>query len=248
MTEPLPSELSARPVEPLDDASQCGTDVLALFHANLDLVEKVAGRIARELGPYVRYDELAAAGQEGLFLAARRFDPSRLVPFRAYANYRVRGSILDAIRQSAPLPRRAYERLASMEAASLVNEAEADFIFNPRAPELTDAEAEEYLDEHLASVVTAATAAAQAAAALQQPGEDGEGGPEELCLRAELLSHIRQALGDLDEVEGQIIQRMYFEGQNLEQTAKSLNIGKPWACRLHARAIARLTKRLRNVA
>jgi RNA polymerase sigma factor for flagellar operon FliA len=225
-------------------------EVLALFNENLDLVNVIAGRMARDLGPVINFEDIVAAGREGLFAAARRYDASREVTFRVYANYRIRGAILDAVRKSARLPRRAYERLVSLEAATLVNEGEAPYIFNRRAEALSDVEAENYLDEHLASVVTAATAAAQQAANLSLPSTDDvdSADPEQALAQAELLSLIREAIAELDEVESKIIDLMYFAGHTLEHVSAKLQISKPWACRLHARAMARLTKRLRRFA
>lgn len=223
-------------------------EVLALFNSHLELVEVIANRIAREVGTSLGHEDLVAAGQEGLFRAAQRYDSAREVPFRVYANYRVRGAILDWIRQNTRLPRRAFERLMCLAAACLVNDGEALFVFNQRSSTLSDAEAESYLDEHLASVVTAAAAAAEAAilTAAFSPSSDPET-PEEAYTEAELLAHIRRSLTELDEIEGRVVQLLYFEGMSLEDAARTLNMSKPWACRLHARAIGRLTKRLRNL-
>ena len=224
-------------------------EVMALFNGHLDLVDIVAVRIARELGVTIAQNDLLSAGREGLFRAAQLYDASREIPFRVYANYRIRGAILDWVRTNARLPRRAYERLLCIAAACLVNDGEALFVFNERGQNLSDAEAEEYLDEHLASVVTAAAAAAEAAilTAALAPDSDPET-PEEAYAEAELLAHVRQSIVDLDEIEGRIVELTYFKGMSLEQVSRELNMSKPWACRLHARAINRLTKRLRNLA
>jgi RNA polymerase sigma factor FliA len=234
-------------LDPTADARQeHGPEVTARFNANLNLVSSIVGGLVRDLGVAFRREELLAAGREGLFAAARRFDANRGVPFQAYATYRIRGAILDMLRSTSRLPRRLRERLASVEAVDLVCEGEALFAFNERTNALSDAEAEDYLDEHLASVVTAATAAAQAAFAAPDPVDSLQESPEEAYSQAELLTIIRSALHDLDDLEGKIVELMYFEGLSLEQVSKSLRMSKPWACRLHARAMDRLTKRLKR--
>lgn len=221
---------------------------LSLFHAHLDLVEIIVSRLSREIGTSLSRDDLMVAGQEGLFRAAQRYNPEREVPFRVYANYRVRGAVLDWIRQNARLPRRAYERLLATTAACLVGDAEALAVFNARSSRLSDAEAESCLDEHLASVVTAAAAAAEAAALpTANPVHEELETPEEAYVDAELLAHIRREITQLNEIEARIVQLMYFKGMNLEGVSKALSVSKPWVCRLHARAIKRLTKRLRYV-
>lgn len=224
-------------------------EVLELFNANLEMVSAIAGGIAREIGTGLSLEDIVAAGQEGLFRAARRYDASRDVPFQVYANYRIRGAILDWVRQNTRLSRRAHERLMCLTAAYLVNDGEAPFVFNQQSSELSVAEAESHLDEHLASMVTAAAAAAEAAiltAALAPPCEQET--PEEAFTEAELLSHIRRSVAELNEVEASIVRLLYFEGKTLEEVANALNLSKPWTCRLHARAINRLTKRLRSLA
>ena len=80
------------------------TEARERFHACLELVDIVARQIAKRLTFFVELDELLSSGREGLLDAARRYDPSRGVPFRAYANFRVQGAIYDGLRRTAGLP------------------------------------------------------------------------------------------------------------------------------------------------
>src|SRR5262245_1068583 len=81
------------------------------------LVEAVAPRvpcIARGLRPIVGgglLDECEGAGYLALARAALRFDPGHGVPFAAYAFYRVRGAMIDAVRRAFPGQRRARRAL-----------------------------------------------------------------------------------------------------------------------------------------
>lgn len=228
---------------------QFSAEMLALFNAHLDLVNKLAKVFSRHVDQHIPLQELVAAGREGLFQAARRFDVARGVPFHAYANYRIRGAILDGIRNSNRMPRRVHERLRALESATLVGEGEADFVFHERVSSVPEAEAEGMLDEHLASIATAATVAlrhAYANASVAEPVTLDN--PEDAYAQAELLAIIQTAVGDLDEIESKIIDLMYFEGLTLAQASQALGVSKPWACRLHARAMDRLTRRLRHSA
>src|SRR5262249_3784012 len=67
---------------------------------------------------HVEYDELVALGNAGLAQAARRFDPSRGVPFPAFAWYRVQGAVIDGMRQMTQLPKRVWAGLVALRAAS----------------------------------------------------------------------------------------------------------------------------------
>src|SRR6185369_5097148 len=104
-------------------------EVLERFQAQLELVDIVARQIARTMGSVVELDDLRSFGREGLLDAARKFDSARGVPFRAYANFRVRGAIIDGIRSSAHLSRRTYERLNGLSAALKTSEGAAEDTF-----------------------------------------------------------------------------------------------------------------------
>jgi RNA polymerase sigma factor for flagellar operon FliA len=214
------------------------------------LVDVIARQLARELGRSVELDDLRSLGQQGLLEAARRFDEARGVSFRRFANYRVRGSMLDGIRKSAPLPRRAHARIRALEAALLVAEAAAEDAAPGSLPALPDAKAsDQKLAEHLADMATAMAMGLLATPAVGDEGEpsalDTSMSPEEAVAQAELRELVVSALEDLPEDERTLVRRHYLEGARFDQVAASLGLSKSWGSRLHTRAIARLTKRLR---
>jgi RNA polymerase sigma factor for flagellar operon FliA len=227
-------------------------EILERFNSTLDLVDVVARQVARAIGSAVEVGELVSFGQEGLLNAARRYDPKRGVPFRAYANYRVRGAVVDGVRSMARLPRRAHRRLAGLEAAMRVSEGAAEDAFAPQPPGADPRRAEQALIEHLAGM---ATAMAIGLVATPVRGDEGESvglapdeGPEQALARAELLQVVRDAIEELPHEEAELIRRHYLEGERFDAVARELGLSKSWASRLHTRAIARLCKRLRGVA
>jgi RNA polymerase sigma factor for flagellar operon FliA len=220
-------------------------EVLERFHAELPLVEIIAAQISRSVGSSIEYDDLVGAGREGLLDAARRFEPARGVPFRAYANIRVRGTMLDGVRHLSLLPRRAYERISALKAAASVSEGEAEGTFGV-APAATPSAADEALAEHLSAIALAA--AVGIAAETEGEASDSEHSPEEALGRAELIHAVRSAIAELSSDEGEIVRRHYLEGERLEGIGSDLGMSRSWASRLHTRAVARLAKRLRHVA
>jgi RNA polymerase sigma factor for flagellar operon FliA len=221
---------------------------LGRFHGELDLVDIVARQVFRTVGKHVELDDLLSAGREGLLDAARRFDSARGVPFRAYANFRVRGAIIDAVRRMSTLPRRVYEQLAAFEAANAQSEGQSQLPSS--AGELSPAEAEAELSEQIALLATACAlgiATSGAAPSDRASATPAEESPEEQYERAELLSLVRQAIRELDVPrEAEILQLHYFEGLTLDAIAQSLGMDKSWVSRLHARAMDRLAKRMRR--
>jgi RNA polymerase sigma factor for flagellar operon FliA len=224
-------------------------EVLERFQAQLELVDIVARQVARTLGPVVELDDLRSFGREGLLDAARKFDSTRGVPFRAYANFRVRGAIIDGVRSLAQLPRRAYERLNGLSAALKVSEGVADDTFTSPA-NTTRAQADQALGEHLAAMATAITMGLIAPTGVGDEGEHVQvstaDSPEDAVSRAQLLSLVQDAISALPEEEAVLVRRHYLEGERFDHVALSLGLSKSWASRLHTRAMQRLAKRLRG--
>jgi RNA polymerase sigma factor for flagellar operon FliA len=96
-----------------------------------------------------------------------------------------------------------------------------------------------------------------AAGLLARPalGEEGEPAaldsglsPEQAVAEAELRAMFVKALEALPHDERSLIERHYLMGQRFDEVAASLNLSKSWASRLHTRAVALLTRRLRLLA
>lgn len=222
-------------------------EVLERFHGAQDLVEIVARQVGRTVGAGFELEELLSFGREGLLEAARRFDASRGVPFRAYAHYRVRGAIIDELRRASRVPRRLYARLRALEAAAGFGEGALEEAHAPEPPGTTAADAERALVEHLAGMATAmALGLVAPAESVRAEGSRQGDSPEEACLRGELRARLQRALGALSEEEAQLVCRYYFGGEQLEQVARDLGLSRSWASRLHTRALTRLARKLRS--
>lgn len=226
-------------------------EVLERFNATLELVDIIARQVARSIGSAVELDDLVGFGREGLLDAARRFEPERGVPFRSYANYRVRGAVLDGVRAMSRLPRRAHERINGLRAAARVSEGALEDAAQPPPPGSTAADAERGLGEHLAAMATAMAVGLVAPAGHDDSGElttvSTEDSPETATARAELLAVVREAIDGLPFQEAELVRRHYLEGERFDHVAQDLGLSKSWASRLHTRAIGRLGKRLRGV-
>ncbi|MGC4068847.1 MAG: sigma-70 family RNA polymerase sigma factor [Polyangiaceae bacterium] len=223
-----------------------GAEIRARFEAELELVEIIASQVSRSIDNSVDFDELMAAGREGLFDAARRFDPTKGAAFRTFANYRVEGAIIDAVRKSMRLPRRLYERLKAMEAYSCVAQGEVDYALKDGNAEFWERDADQFLVDHIAAAMTSAAAAIPLQIEDEGLPEDVlSTNPEEAYERNEILDFVRSALSELDDEERETIRLCYFEDMSFSEMAKAMNISKPWAHRVHGRAMHRLTKKMR---
>jgi len=97
--------------------SEPSADVVLRRH--LPLVRDVAHQIACRKPPHVEVDELVSWGMEGLLDAYRRFRPDKHASFRTYARFRVRGVIMDNLRERDLLSRTA-RRKAVLDRKSVV--------------------------------------------------------------------------------------------------------------------------------
>jgi RNA polymerase sigma factor FliA len=222
-------------------------EILERYESAVDLVRVVARQVRRSVGPAVGIGELESCGNEGLLDAARRFDPSRQVPFRSYAYMRIRGAVLDGVRAIMPLPRRTWERLRGLEAMNRVSASLNDDQIGVAPPD-SEGAADVELAEHLAAMATAMTLgilAKPAKGELSEPTlRDEAEDPEQAALRAEQKRQLERAISQLPCEEAVLVRQHYLEGRRFDCVAEELGLSKSWASRLHRRAIARLAKML----
>lgn len=218
-------------------------EVIERIAVSLDLVDMLARQMRRQFGSHVQVDDLSSHGHEALVLAARSFDPEKGLPFRRWANLRIRGAMLDAVRAQGNLPRRVYRAVRAMQAAEELANAYAEES-PPPSPEAADAKIDEQLD---------ASAFAMALGFLtMRRGDivervaDERPRPEEEVAEAELVVRIRAAIDERPEQERQLLQRHYFDEVTLDEAAKELGLSRSWASRLHARAIEGIAKSMKR--
>jgi RNA polymerase sigma factor for flagellar operon FliA len=203
----------------------------------------LARHMRRQFGPYVQVDDLASQGRETLLAAARSFDPERGIPFRRWVCLRVRGAMIDSMRQNGSLPKRVYRKLRALQAAEHVHEAAAEEA-TPPAPEAADAKLGDQLG-------TAAMAMALGFLSMRQNealdhAKDPDHSPESNVGHAEILAKIKEAIAERPEQERVLLTRHYFEDVTFEEAARELGLSKSWASRLHTRAIEAIGRHLKR--
>lgn len=100
------------------DGAQAQESLLSVCDRYLPLVHHAVASYAFRLPAHVDVDELTGAATLGLVEAARRFDPSRGVPFEPWALTRIRGAILDAARSADPASRSTRSRARTVDAVT----------------------------------------------------------------------------------------------------------------------------------
>ena len=81
------------------------------------LIKTVAGRLAMRLPSHIDQDDLLSAGIMGLLDAIEKFDPEKGVAFKSYAEFRIRGAMLDELRSMDWVPRSVRKNAKKLEKA-----------------------------------------------------------------------------------------------------------------------------------
>jgi RNA polymerase sigma factor for flagellar operon FliA len=207
-----------------EELSTPGSDGAARDEALIALypiVSRIAHRAAATYGlpPGVEPCDLVSCGVIGLAELWVRFDPKRGVPFQAYAIPRVKGAVIDAIRASDWVPRKARQRarLTGEPVSALVSiDGDRSRGSNERshADRLSDS-------------------------SVPEPGDD----LMEAARRTELLGLLR----GLPEREQTIISMHYFEGLLLQDIARSLGVTPSRISQVHNRALRKLRSALHAI-
>jgi len=81
----------------------------------------------------------------------------------------------------------------------------------------------------------------------QEPVDQNLISAEEAVVLAEQSRNLRRSLSQLPETNRQILEHCYFQGLTLEQIGRKLGLSKSWVCRLHAKSLEMLRKKLVQV-
>lgn len=233
--------------------AQANRDELIVSH--LPLVKYLVGRIARQLPPHLDQEELASAAVIGLITAAERFDPSRGVKFKTFAEQRIRGTIMDELRSKDWLSRSLREKFKRMEREFSVLEQQLKR--PPTSEEVAAAlnmELDAYyrmLEEvHILSFVS-----------LNDAWEDDEGGayglldvledtkcenPQNQLIARQEVESLSEAIEDLPEKERLVVTLYYYEELNLKEIGAVLGLTESRISQLHSQAVVRLRGKLKT--
>ena len=198
---------------------------------HLPLVRQVVQRMLARKPPEISTEDLISWGTMGLLDAIQKYDQAREASFSTYAQYRIRGSILDYLRRCDWVPRSVRQRANDIEAATA--DLENRLGRRPRSDEVADAlglSLQEY-SETLADCVSASLVSAaelghgrgEEALSLDHVFADERAtGPTSIVLRKQRLSLLARAIERLPEKERIAVSLYYFEGLTMREVADAV--------------------------
>ena len=214
-----------------------------LVEDNLDVARKAAAMVYRRVRDHVDMEELIALGNAGLAEAAQRFDPTRGATFATYAWYRVQGAIVDGLRKMTQLPRREWQKLVALRAASEYLEQRAERDSGAAQAGTLPAVGGDALAQVKQAMSAIRTIYLVSLESMQDDGEDLPGPVVDQAAAIDAkrdVQRIRLALARLPAKERALMTKHYWEGKNIMEAGAELGISKSWASRLHAQAVDRM--------
>jgi len=224
-----------------------------LVTEHVGLVRRMARRLAQRLPTQFELDDLISVGVMGLMDAAGRYRPSTGVPFEAFARRRIRGAMLDALRDLDWAPRSVRRLRREIDAAMARARHEMGREPEPEDVARTMALSLEQYEQALEQVRVLDFGSVRQLDAL---GPDGE--PRvELCLdtgeapdvqiaRRELQSHLAAAIQQLPDRERQILSLYYEEELTLAEVGEVIGVCESRVSQLRSLALSRLRTLLRE--
>jgi RNA polymerase sigma factor for flagellar operon FliA len=214
-----------------------------VIEKSLPLVKSLTARLRRSHGQSASFDDLYEAGIDGLMQAAERFDPANGTSFTTFAYYRIRGSILDSLRRGPQSKRTDHARTEANVTVHLSAQAVAAND-NARGGDGADPSPERLSWQLSESVLAQLVLTDDVGSLPDESALDPDDGIE----RQRLAARVASALSALPEAERRVVELHYYEDLSFAEIGQKLGICKPWAFRLHNRALRRLRGELAELA
>jgi len=224
-------------------ASQEQRDQIVLEH--LSLVKAIAIRVHENLPVHVDLDDLIHAGVMGLFDAVEKYDDQKNVLFHAYAKHRIKGAILDSLRQLDWASRDLRRRQKQVE--SVTRELSTKLGRNPH-----DTEVAEQMGVGLArwrriqmelrtvGVVSATPAGENDRERTQDFAATDDYQPDRMCERRQMKSKLANAIGSLPERYQKVVVLYYTNDLTMKEIGEVLGVNESRVSQIHKTALKRM--------
>jgi RNA polymerase sigma factor for flagellar operon FliA len=242
---PFLSVTGAKFVSGLQTESVPERDRLLLEH--LPMVRYLARRIHERLPQHVELDDLVSAGVVGLIDAFSKFDHTKHVQFKSYAQFRIRGAILDSLRTLDWSPRELRRKGRAVEEA--IRSVTHKLGRVPAEPEIARemdmglSEFQQLLGElkglEIGSLHLERTEDSGDEELSYIPGSPDEN-PLFRCLQGEMKQRLTDAIEELPEKERMVLTLYYYEELTMKEIGLTLGVVESRVSQIHSAAVLRL--------
>lgn len=220
------------------------------------LIRFVAQRIASRLPSNIDIDDLISSGVIGLMDAIEKYDPSRDNKFKTYAEFRIRGAILDELRSQDWVPRSVRDKAKRIERTYA--ELEQRYGRAVTDMEISDAlgmDLEEYHD--MVAKVKAVTLLSVDDLSVPYQNErkslldllenTNSRNPFSQLKNKSVRNLLMENIEELPEKQKLVLSLYYYEDLNLKEIGKILEVTESRVSQLHTQAVEKLRSKLKNV-
>ncbi len=228
----------------------------ALITSFTPLIKYIAGRLAARLPTHIALDDLISCGIIGLIDAIDKFDPAKEVLFKTYAEFRIKGAMLDELRSLDWVPRSVRRKIHELEEVYAEQEKR---LGRPATDEeialalhldmegfhrlLDETKAVTFMDIDLLHQEAALPKEASLADSLFQ---DDQEDPFTKISLTEFRTKVAQAIGSLPEKEKLTVSLYYAEEMTMKEIGQVLGYTESRISQMHSKAMLRLRARLRR--
>jgi RNA polymerase sigma factor for flagellar operon FliA len=226
---------------------ECASERERLILEHLPQVRLIARRIHERLPESVSLDDLVSTGIVGLIAAIDHFDPAHNVKLKTYAEYKIRGAILDSLRGMDWAPRQQRKRVKQIEHAIAIIEQRVHR--SPTEQEIADqlqVTMQEY-HEWLVDVrgvnlgsLESSSPEEEGRDLLRFISDNEESWPSRLLERAELERLLAGAIDKMPYMERTVLSLYYHEEMTLREISKIVKLHESRVSQLKSQAILRL--------
>jgi RNA polymerase sigma factor for flagellar operon FliA len=238
---------------PTEGGAATDRDMLLMEH--LPTVRYIARRIHERLPQHVDLDDLISAGVVGLIDAFSKFDHTKKVQFKSYAQFRIRGAILDSLRTLDWSPRELRRKGRAVEEAI---RAVTQRIGHAPSEQEIAAELNMSLAEYQ-QLLGDLKGLEIGSLHMERSEESGDeelayipGSPEEdplfRCLKGEMKQRLADAIDDLPEKERMVLTLYYYEELTMKEIGLTLGVVESRVSQIHSSAVLRLRTALAGLS
>ncbi len=244
--EPTPAPAQSKSAAPT--ARLARRDRVVLEH--LPLVKAIAVRVHENLPVHVDLDDLVHAGILGLFDAANKFNPEKQVVFPSYAKHRIKGAILDSLRQldwaSRDMRRRHKQvEAATRDLASTLQRAPTEAEVATKLGMDVERWRTMMLDLRNVGLVSASTRSNENE---DLPAPDfpskPETQPDSICARSQLKNVLGDAMKSLPERYQKVVVLYYTNEMTMKEIGGVLGINESRVSQIHKSALEKMNAAL----
>ena len=221
------------------------------------MIKYVANRIAMRLPPHIEVDDLISVGVLGLMDAITKYDSSRGAKFKTYAEFRVRGAILDELRSLDWVPRSIRQKASAVE--KVVRSLESKLRRLPEDEEVAK-EMDMSLDQFYRTLDETKSVPVFSLEDLGIAKESGEqqslldciagkadADPQTQIRLIELKEIIAKAIDNLPEKERLMVSLYYYEELTMKEIGAVLDITESRVSQIHSKAVLHLRTKLKAI-